>query len=168
MPVLSLALSYFFHLLATVVWLGGLVVLSLMVWPAARSTIAESPVLYRFMSRLRKRFVPWSNFSLAVLLGTGMLQMTADPNYRGVLDFGNAWSQALLYKHIAMAAMVLCSLMIQYGVAPALERTGLLVEHGKADPAEWERLRRREVRLTWANNGLGLLVLVFTAWMTAL
>lgn len=165
---LYLAISYLFHLVATVVWLGGLMILTIMVYPAANRTLRETPGLYALLSTLRKRFVPLANFSLAVLLATGMVQMALDENYLGVLDFSNQWSVALLLKHVAIVGMAGCSVALQYAVAPALERTTLKLERGKGDPAEWDRLQRREVALTWANNLLGVLVLGFTAWMTAL
>ncbi len=163
-----LVVSYFFHLVATVIWLGGLAILTIMVNPAALRTLEDTPQLYALLSRLRKRFAPLANFSLAILIATGMIQMSLDDNYLGVLDFGNAWSVAMLLKHVAVSGMVVCSLAIQYLVVPSIERTSLLVQRGKADPAEWQQLYRRETRLTWINNGLGALVLVFTAWMTAI
>ncbi len=168
MTTVYLVISYLLHLVATVVWLGGLMILTIMVYPAANRSLRENPSLYAFMTTLRKRFVPLSNFSLAVLLATGMVQMSLDENYLGVLDFSNQWSVALLLKHIAIVGMAVCSVAIQYGVAPALERTTLKLEKGKGDHAEWDRLQRREVALTWVNNLLGVLVLAFTAWMTAL
>ncbi|MGQ9887612.1 MAG: CopD family protein [Aggregatilineales bacterium] len=164
----TLAISLFFHMVATVVWVGGLVILALLVWPETRRILASSPALYALLTRLRKRFFPLANLSLAVLIVTGLFQMTANPNYEGVLAFDNEWSRAMLFKHIAFAGMVVCGLLLQFGVVPALERASLLAERGKGDPAEWERLRRRELRLTWLNVGLGALVLAFTAWATAL
>lgn len=155
-------------MIATVVWVGGLMILALLVWPETRRILAASPALYALLTRLRKRFFPLANLSLAVLIVTGLFQMTANPNYEGVLAFDNDWSRAMLFKHIAFAGMVVCGLLLQFGVVPALERASLLAERGKGDPVEWERLRRREVRLTWMNVGLGLLVLAFTAWATAL
>jgi len=165
---LTLAISYFFHLVATVIWLGGLTVLAVMVHPAARRALADQPTLYRLLNLVRRRFTPLANFSLALLSVTGLFQMAGDPNYQGFLDFGNAWSVALLLKHIAFAGMVCCSLALQYAVAPALERTTLLLERGKGREADAERLARQEVTLTWVNTALGVFVLVFTAWMTAL
>jgi putative copper export protein len=147
---------------------GGLVILALLVWPETRRILASSPPLYALLTRLRKRFFPLANLSLAVLIVTGLFQMTANPNYDGALTFNNQWSQVMLLKHIAFAGMVISGLLIQFGVAPALERASLLAERGKGDAVEWEGLRRREVRLTWLNVGLGLLVLAFTAWATAL
>lgn len=168
MPQSLLALSYFFHLIATIVWLGGLVTLTLFVWPETKRILAENPALYGLLARWRKRFAPLSNISLAVLVFTGFMQMTADPNYDGVLQIDNEWSRVMLLKHLAILGMVVCGLALQYGVTPALERAGLLLERGKGDPEAWERLRRREVRLTWLNLGLGVAVLAFTAWATAI
>ena len=168
MSPLVLATSYFFHLLATVVWLGGLAILTILVQPAAKRTLSDHPALYDFLNRLRKRCVPMANFSLAVLIAAGMVQMAGDENYLGVLDFSNSWSVAMLLKHMAVAGMAICSLAIQYGVAPALERTSLLIARGKTGTVDRERLQRREMQLTWVNNGLGMLVLLFTAYMTAL
>jgi uncharacterized membrane protein len=163
-----LAISLFFHLLATVIWIGGLVILTVLVWPETRRLLADQPAMYRFLTRLRQRFLPLSNFSLVVLVVTGLFQMTADPNYEGVLQFTNAWSQAILLKHIAVAGMVVCGVVLQFWVAPALERASLRAERAKDDRDEWTRLRRFEVRLTWINVTLGVLVLAFTAWATAI
>jgi uncharacterized membrane protein len=163
-----LALSYFFHLLATVFWIGGLVVLVVLVWPESRRALQGNPALYTLLTRVRRRFLPLSNLSLAVLVVSGLVQMTGDPNYEGVLQFANEWSRVILLKHIAIAGMFICGLALQLWVAPALERVALLAERGKDKPDEWERLHRAEVRLTWANLALGVLVLAFTAWATAL
>lgn len=163
-----LALSYFAHLIATVVWIGGLVTLTLFVWPEARRTLADNPALFALLTRLRQRFAPLTNFSLVVLVLTGFVQMSADANYEGALTFNNEWSRVMLAKHIAVFGMVVCGLALQYAAAPALERASLLRERGKGDPTEWERLRRRDVRLTWLNVALGIAVLAFTAWATAL
>lgn len=164
----TLALSYFFHLIATVVWIGGLFIMVLLVLPAARRVLNEQPTLYVFMNRLRRRFVPLSNLSLAVLVVTGLIQMSGDPNYDGLLQFDNAWSRAMLLKHLAIVGMVVCMAIGQFGVAPALDRALLLQEKGKGDPTTLAALQRSETRLTWVNVGLGALVLLFTAWATAI
>lgn len=159
-----LAVSLFFHFVATIVWIGGLVILTVLVWPEARRTLSDYPAVYTFLSRLRTRFFPLSNFALVVLVVTGLSQMTADPNYEGVLQFNNAWSVAMLIKHAAIVLMVIGGLVLQYGVVPALERATLLAERGKGDPAAYAVLRRREVRLTWINVLLGMSVLACSAW----
>ncbi|MCA9902442.1 MAG: CopD family protein [Anaerolineae bacterium] len=163
-----LALSYFIHLVATVVWIGGLVILTVLVIPEARRALAENAALLTLMTRLRKRFTPLSNLSLALLIATGMFQMAGDPNYQGVLQFNNQWSIAILLKHIAVIGMVAVGLILQLVTIPALERATFMLERGKGNPDDHERLRRQEVRLTWINLLLGIAVLGFTAWATAL
>lgn len=163
-----LAISLFFHLLATVFWIGGLVILTVLVWPETRRILEESPALYKLLNRLRSRFMPISNMALGVLIVTGLFQMTADPNYDGVLQFDNIWSQVMLVKHLTIVGMVVSGLLLQYAVSPALERVSLLVQAGKGSTADWARLRRREILLTRVNVGLGLLVLGFSAWATSI
>lgn len=160
----TLAISLFFHLIATIVWIGGLVVTALLVWPEMRRVLEDQPALYRLLQRLRNRFIPLSNLSLATLIVTGLFQMSLDENYDGMLTFDNEWSQVMLAKHIVIVIMAVTGIALQYGVIPALERTSLLVERGKIDTAEWAKLRRREVRLTWVNVILGIAVLGFSAW----
>jgi uncharacterized membrane protein len=164
----TLAISYFFHLVATVVWIGGLVILAILVWPETRRILADQRALAAVLARLRGRFFMLTNLSLAVLLVTGLFQMTADPNYEGVLQFDNQWSQVMLLKHIAIGGMIVAGILLQFWVAPALDRISLLIEKGRGDPETWTRLRRQEVRLTWANLILGMAVLGFTAWATAI
>lgn len=166
-----LALSLFFHLTATAIWIGGLLITMLLVWPAARHSLQEVQPLYSLLRSLRKRFYPISNLSLFVLILTGLFQMTADPNYEGFLRFDNPWSVIMLVKHVVIVFMALAGLALQYGTAPALERTSLLIERGKDDGTmtqQWESLRRHEVILTWATGLLGLAVLGFSAWLGVL
>lgn len=163
-----LAVNYFFHLIATIVWIGGLALFAILVFPEAQRVLKDSPALYDLLARLRRRFLPLTNFSLAVLIGTGMIQMAGDPNYDGMLQFTNEWSRVILYKHIAIIGMLICGVILQFRVAPALDRARLLATRGKADTSEIERLQRAEVRLTWINVILGVAVLGFTAWATAL
>ena len=40
-----LATSYCFHLLATVIWIGGLALITRVVWPAAHRTFGDNPRL---------------------------------------------------------------------------------------------------------------------------
>ena len=128
-----LAISYFFHLIATIIWIGGLVILTIMVLPEARRVLGENPAFYTLLARLRKRFFPLSNFSLALLVVTGLIQMSGDPHYDGVLQFTNEWSRVILLKHVAIGGMFVCGLAMQYWVAPSLERATLLAEHHKGD-----------------------------------
>jgi len=160
----TLAISLFFHLVATAVWIGGLLLTVILVLPETRRAMGKSPALLELLTRIRQRMTPLFNLSLAVLVTTGMFQMSLDSNYDGVLQITNEWSRVMLMKHIAIVGLVVVGVLLQFGVAPALERTALLVERGKGDAALLTRLRRREALLSWVSAALGVLVLAFSAW----
>jgi len=156
--------SYWFHLMATVIWLGGLALMTLTAWPALRRPTLESTDWLT----LQRRFWPLANGSLVVLLVTGFVQMTNDPNYHGFLAVNSLWTGAILLKHVAVAGMALISIYMQASLYPALERTRLLAQKrpSLAD-AEREALSQKERRLLRLNLLCAALVLFFTAMATA-
>jgi uncharacterized membrane protein len=167
-PSLALILAYWLHMLATVVWIGGLASLSLFVLPSARKTLP--PVGYAaFLESLRKRLDPWGWFSLALLLGTGMFQMSANPNYNGFLSIDSRWAGAMLIKHILFGLMAAISAYITWFLLPQLSRLALRrarLEDGTASnemAAEQGTLFRCETWLLRINLLFGILVLVLTA-----
>ena len=164
----ALTVSLFLHIGATVIWIGGILLITFLVLPELQGALAEKPAMYRLLRRIQKRFTIIGNLSLTVLVVTGVLQMSTDPNYEGLLAFSNRWSQALLLKHLLIIAMALAGLSLQFGVAPALERTSLLLERGLGDQEEWRRLRKRERRLTLIVAALAVAVLASSAWLTAI
>jgi uncharacterized membrane protein len=88
--VWALTLAYWFHMLATVVWIGGLSALAFIVLPSARKALSDegySLLLERYQQRLD--WMGW--LSLAVLFGTGMFQMSAHPNYEGFFSVESRW-----------------------------------------------------------------------------
>lgn len=152
-----LAISYFFHLVATVVWIGGMALIVLVIWPLRDREVAFRPAL----DAIETRFRPLANLSLVILLVTGVVQTGEDEHYGGLLDFSEAWGQAMLGKHIAYAGMVGIVLFLQFGLEPALERAKLLDQGA-------DKLYKRQRRLSAINFGLGMVVLVFTAMATAI
>jgi uncharacterized membrane protein len=164
-PTWVLALSYWLHLIATVTWLGGLMLMTLIVWPAVRKQVLTGEA----WGLLSRRLAPWITVSLVVLWISGFLQMTADPNYEGFLAVRTLWAQAILVKHIAVLLMTVLGLYLQWRVHPALERLALL-EQRRPDLAEAERTRlgRQEIQLMRVNLVCAGLVLLCTAVATAL
>jgi len=143
-------------------WIGGLALMALVVWPGARAVLGPGPQLAELFRQLQRRFDPWAWLSLAVLIATGLTQMTANKNYNGFLLVTNPWTVAILTKHFAVGAMMLVAGYMQWGLQPALARIALLEARGLSAP-DAERLRRRELTLTRLNLLCGLLVLALTA-----
>lgn len=160
-----LAISYWIHLLATVVWLGGLALMGLVAWPALRKETLQS----NQWLALQKRFTPWINISLVLLLVTGFVQMTNDSNYEGFLQVDSLWAQAILVKHIAVAAMIVIGGVVQWRIHPAMDRLALLHQKRPQVAAEeQDALQKREIRLLQLNMLCAAAVLLFTAIATAI
>src|SRR5512144_2430190 len=153
-----LALSYWLHMLATIIWVGGLALMALVVWPGARAVLGPGPDLAQLISRLQRRFYPLAWTSLAVLIATGLTQMSANKNYNGLLRLTNPWTVTILFKHLAVGAMILIGVYMQASLQPALGRLAALEARGHAAPG-LDPLRQRELWLTRLNLLCGVLVL---------
>lgn len=163
MPNWGLALAYWLHMLATVTWLGGLATLAILVIPNARKMLNADDYA-RFLEKMQSRLQQVGWFSLAVLTGTGMFQMSAHPSYEGFLAIENNWSVAILAKHAVVALMVVVSAYNTWGLTPALRRLALMRTAGKDLQADAiKRLQKQEDLLLILNGGLSVVVLLLTA-----
>lgn len=160
-PEWALLLSFWLHMLATVAWLGGLAAVSLFVLPLMRRSL--SAVEYAsWLQRLNRRLDPIGWISLGLLTTTGLVQMSANPNYEGFLQIGNNWALALFLKHLVFFAMIAVSSYITWGVGPGLQRAALLRAKG-LDEGQEQRWALRLQRMITLNLLLGTVVLAFTA-----
>jgi uncharacterized membrane protein len=168
-----LTASFLFHLIATVVWIGGLVTISFVIEPIVNRVLTNRAEAVRvldaahLMDAVQKRFQPLANLSLIVLLLTGMVQLVNNRFYKGLLQMDNVWSTAILLKHLAVAVMIGLAAYVTFSVQPALRHNALLVANGVENPIEAARLQVQQTRLTRLNLGLMILVLVFTALASA-
>lgn len=159
-----LTLSYLIHLLATIIWLGGIVLITLFAWPALqRSTLASN----QWWS-IQRKFMLWANVSMVLLLVTGFYQMTVDSNYTGFLTIDSQWAVAILFKHIAYVVMIGITVYMQAVLYPAMARASMLAEQKpELGAAESDQIEKREILLLRLNLICALIVLLFTAFATA-
>ena len=160
-PVWALSIAYWFHMLATVLWIGGLAAISIIVLPAARKVLNPGDFA-DLLAAMQKRLDPLGWFSIIVLLASGMLQMSSSSNYEGLLTIQGVWAASILIKHILFGLMVLISGYITWGLLPALRRAALLQARAKDDP-NLQTLQNRESLILRLNLFLGVLVLLMTA-----
>jgi uncharacterized membrane protein len=100
MSQILIALSGWLHAMGTVILIGHYFLLSVIYLPILEKGGAS------FLSQISKRSRPWMYASLVIFMLTGIYLMIADPNYRGVGDFGNFWSIMMLVKHLLVVAMI--------------------------------------------------------------
>ncbi|HEY3343940.1 MAG TPA: CopD family protein [Anaerolineaceae bacterium] len=161
-PQFVLALVYWLHMLATVIWVGSLTSLAVLVAPTARKVLdAGQQVTFLGQAHLRLQNLGW--FSLGLLVVTGLFQMSSNPNYHGFLAIANIWAVAILVKHMLIGAMIAVTAYTTFILTPARQRAEL--RHTKFPEAArlLASLHQREQRLLWVNLGLSALVLALTA-----
>ena len=164
-PIWALALIYWLHMLATVVWVGSLAAISLLILPAMKRTLNPETQLV-FIEAMQKRLEPIAWFSISLLIITGLFQMSVNPHYDGFLSTSTQWSLAILTKHILGMIMVVVSAIQTWEVIPAIRRAIMLSKKNN-NAAELDTLRRREIVLLRINFGLSVLILAATAFARA-
>jgi uncharacterized membrane protein len=153
MKIIAFALVTFLHDLFTVIWMGGLLVSVLAFLPAVKEALGAGPQVKPVMVAFQKRQSVWVFVSMAGLILTGLLMSNRNPEFQGLLQFGNPYSFVLSIKHLLVIAMIVVTLY----------RT-LVLGKGPASPAE-ERL---SLRLLLVNVVLAVLVLLSSGFVAAL
>ena len=165
-PTWAIALVFWLHMLATVAWLGSLAAIAIIVLPAAKRALKPADQL-AFIEALQRRLEPLAWFSLAILIVTGLFQLSVNPHYDGFLSTSGQWSLAILIKHILVVLMVVVSALQTWEVLPAIRRGLMRIEKGQADEAEVVRLQKQETLLLRLNIGLSILILAATSYARA-
>ncbi len=100
MNQILIALSVWLHALATTVFIGHYLLLSLIYLPV----IAKKDVTT--LSEISRHSRRWLYVSLLIFVVTGTYLTVADPNYLGLANFGNPWGILMLVKHILILVMI--------------------------------------------------------------
>lgn len=105
MSSIFISLSYWLHSLATVIFIGHYLLLSLIYIPALsmQESIKNTGAV---LSEFSKRSRVWLYVSLLVFIITGTYLTFVDQNYLGIGNFGNPWAILMLVKHILIVGMI--------------------------------------------------------------
>src|SRR3972149_1386858 len=98
MNLLILSLSHFFHLLATVIWIGGIFMVLLVILPSARATL-EPPAMGGLIKEITGKLTPLVNTSILVMVITGIIIAFYKEKFGGFFQAGDLWNGALVFKH---------------------------------------------------------------------
>jgi len=94
------------HDLFTAIWIGGLLMLVLTIFPVLKETFGHSAESEKTMDAIMKRHSKWVFISILMLAVTGVLQARFSGQVNGLLRFDSSYSTFLSIKHILMALMV--------------------------------------------------------------
>ena len=104
MSSILIALSLWLHAIGTVALIGYYLLLALIYIPVLKNR--PDGAGGAMLSEISKRSRLWLYISMLIFLITGSTLTLADPNYLGLADFGNFWSNLMLIKHLLILGMV--------------------------------------------------------------
>ena len=149
MTQVLIAISYWLHAVATVVFIGYFVLLAGIYLPTlARAKNGTA------LSEISKQSRPWMYSSLLIFLITGIYLTFVDPNYLGSGNFSNFWAVMMLVKHLLIVVMIALGFWFN-----AILRVGPMMSSNTG--AEQAIARFRNYNNTMAV--CGVLVLLLTA-----
>jgi len=171
MSLLILSVSHFLHLLATVVWIGGIVIILAVILPGARAALASPPAVGGLMKEITRRFTPMANISILVLIVTGIVITYYEKNFTSILDFNNTWNVILFIKHLLVALMIVIHFYRGLILNPKIGRLSSQVNESQVTPSlssQVVMLQKFSLNLVKTNFVLGLIVLLFTGILLSL
>jgi putative copper export protein len=94
------------HLIAAVVWIGGLALLVVGLRPVASKALPDDAAREALESPLYRRFFKLALLAAAVLLASGLMMMASDTHFEGFGRYGNTWSKLMVAKHALFVVMI--------------------------------------------------------------
>lgn len=150
MKELILIAFYWIHLIATVVWVGGIIFILFIAIPSARQVLGAEAG--RLMSDISKRFNPLANYSIMLLIGSGVVLAGLRKQFPTDGVFGNHGFMAL--KLLLVFSMVSIHFYRGLVLAPRIMRTVSATDKGV--------LQKISINLVKTNLILGLSVLLLS------
>lgn len=143
-----MALAITLHLLAVIIWIGGMFFAYMALRPVA-GNLLEPPVRLALWSGVFKRFFPWVWLSIIVLLGSGFWMIFAELG--GIANVG-------IHIHIMLGLGILMMLLFMHIYFGPFHR----LQHAVIE-SNWETggVKLNQIRvLVKTNLILGLLVVI--------
>lgn len=131
------------HLIAAVVWIGGLALLVFGLRPSLKKALPDEGARDAMEGPLNRRFFVMSAMAAAVLLASGTMMMVTDAHFEGFGHYASTWSRFLVVKHGLFVVLI-----------------GVLVVQRRARAAKAER------DLIDVSLMLGIAILVVTGLLT--
>lgn len=149
MSTFVIALSIWLHTLATVVFIGHYLFLSLVYLPVFEHQV-KGNALRDLLEEVSGLLRPYFGGSLLIFIVTGTYLMMINEDYLGLGDFfGNAWSILIVIKHVLVLAFLALAIFSERAIM------------GKISDAQPQALKQFRLALG-VNTFLGILILLLT------
>jgi putative copper export protein len=144
----------FLHDLFTAIWIGGLVLMVLVIIPALHKNLKMKEAKTA-INHIQNRLQVLAIISMIMLAITGILLSNRSPLFTGLFSFGSKYMTVLSIKHILMFVMVFLALL----------RLGLIKKNQKAAN---QKLEKVSVLVLILNAVSGVVVLFLSAFLAAI
>lgn len=153
MNELILATASWLHLIATVIWIGGIGFILFIAMPSARQVMGADAG--KLMGEVSRRFTPVANYSIAILVLTGAVMAVLNNRFSSSAILENNWIIILAVKHVLVFTMIVIHFYRGRILAPKIMKM-------ESEPRK-VALQNLSINLVKANFGLGLMVLLLSA-----
>lgn len=157
-----LSVMNWLHQIATVIWIGGMMLIPLVIVPAAKMSLEPAPLFGKFMGAFSKKFKPLAYTSIVVLMATGFVMMALNRHYEGMGDVNTLWAVMMLIKHLLVVVMIIIGAMTGSVIGGKIEKLIAGGDPSKPPPPELGKLQGQQLMLARINLMLGLIVLLLT------
>jgi len=158
MDIWVVSLSHFLHILGTVVWIGGILMVIFVILPSAKASLEATPMIGRLMKEVTQHFTLLANISIFVLIGTGIIIFYYDKNYISILSQKNTWNVVISLKLLFVAVMVVIHFYRGLILNPKIAKSST-----QANETQATRLKKFSLDLVKTNFALGIIVLMLAA-----
>ena len=153
MKEMFLAIFTWLHLIATVLWIGGIAFILFIALPSAKQIMGSDAG--KLMGVISKRFTLVANCSIALLVLTGAAMAVLNNRFSSSAILENNWFIILVVKHILVFTMIVIHFYRGWILSPRIIRTG-------AGPKQ-ASMQRLSISLVKTNFGLGIAMLLIAA-----
>lgn len=148
-------MAVFLHDLFSAIWIGGLLMLTMTIFPVLKKTFGHSAESERTMDAIMQRHSKWVLVSILMLAITGIVQARISGKVTGLLIFNSPYNIFLSIKHILMVLMVIIAFIRLKGIKK-LEAAASMIR------------KKTSLILMHINALLGVLILIISAVLTIL
>ena len=124
------------HVLATVIWIGGILVNFLVIRPATVKVL-EPSVAGKFTQAMMKRFRIFVYASIFILGITGIPMKIVSEHYVSIVNFENTWGILSFVKHLLYGVLVVLAVLNFEVLSPRVARASATSNNQQL--AKWKK-----------------------------
>jgi uncharacterized membrane protein len=148
------------HLVATVMWFGGLTTNVFVLMPSVRATL-EPPMGGAFLNTYMKKFRPVVYVSVLIIVISGVIITSImNPSY---LNLTSEWAIVLLIKHVLVTLAIIATIYSFEILAPKVATLG-----AQGPSPELAQLQQIQLNAAKIAVVIAMLILLLTGIQTAL